>query len=102
MVATAALLYVMVKNSGGEKVQDFNFSRFMADVNSDNVKEVTIAGTDVSGTLKKDNSKFKTTIPANYPDLYKTLQEKSVNVTIKDNSGNSWMTWVGQGLPMII
>src|SRR6266699_857145 len=102
MVATAALLYLMVKNSAGDKVQDFNFSRFMMDVNGDNVKDVTIAGTDVSGTLKKDGSKFKTTIPANYPDLYKTLQEKNVNLTIKDNSGNTWITWVGQGLPMII
>ena len=102
MVATAALLYLMVKNSAGDKVQDFNFSRFMLDVNGDNVKDVTIAGTEVSGTLKKDGSKFKTTIPANYPDLYKTLQEKNVNLTIKDNSGNTWITWVGQGLPMII
>ncbi len=102
MVATAALLYLMVKNSAGDKVQDFNFSRFMMDVNGDNVKDVTIAGTEVSGTLKKDGSKFKTTIPANYPDLYKTLQEKNVNLTIKDNSGNTWITWVGQGLPMII
>ncbi len=63
MVATAALLYLMVKNSAGDKVQDFNFSRFMMDVNGDNVKDVTIAGTEVSGTLKKDGSKFKTTIP---------------------------------------
>src|SRR5437588_2006842 len=102
MVATAALLYLMVKNSAGDKVQDFNFSRFMMDVNGDNVKDVTIAGTEVSGTLKKDGSKFKTTIPTNYPDLYKTLQEKNVNLTIKDNSGNTWITWVGQGLPMII
>src|SRR5437762_5933229 len=102
MVATAALLYLMVKNSAGDKVQDFKFRRFMMDVNGDNVKDVTIAGTEVSGTLKKDASKFKTTIPANYPDLYKTLQEKNVNLTIKDNSGNTWITWVGQGLPMII
>src|SRR5438094_198887 len=102
MVATAALLYLMVKNSAGDKVQDFNFSRFMMDVNGDNVKDVTIAGTEVSGTLKKDGSKFKTTIPANYPDLYKTLQEKNVNLTIKDNSGNTWMTWLGNGLPMIV
>ncbi|HEY3161754.1 MAG TPA: ATP-dependent zinc metalloprotease FtsH, partial [Vicinamibacterales bacterium] len=46
--------------------------------------------------------KFKTTIPANYPDLYKGLLEKGVSVQIKDASGGTWMTWLGNGLPMIV
>ena len=61
-----------------------------------------LRGTDVSGTLKKDSAKFKTTIPTNYPDLYKTLTEKNVSVVIKDSSGGSWMTWLANGLPMIL
>ena len=52
--------------------------------------------------MKKDNAKFKSTIPANYPDLYKTLQDKNVNVIIKDSTGNSWVTWLVNGLPMIL
>jgi ferredoxin len=39
---------------------------------------VTIVGTDVTGALKKGD-KFRTTVPANYPDLYKSLQEKNLN-----------------------
>ncbi len=53
-------------------------------------------------SFKKDNSHFRTTIPANYPDLYKTLQDKNVNTIIKDNSGNNWMTWLANGLPLIL
>jgi cell division protease FtsH len=102
MATTAFLLWVVVKSSTGERPSEKNFTEFINEVNKDNVRDVTIVGTEVSGTFK-GNQKFKTTIPANYPDLYKTLQEKNVNVTIKDNSGSSWLTWVGNGLlPMII
>ncbi len=102
MATTAFLLWVVVKSSTSDKPADKNFTEFITEVNKDDVREVTIVGTEVTGVFK-NNQKFKTTIPANYPDLYKTLQEKNVNVTIKDNSGNSWLTWVGNGLlPMII
>jgi cell division protease FtsH len=102
MATTAFLLWVVVKSSTGERPAEKNFTEFINEVNKDDVREVTIVGTEVTGAFKT-NQKFKTTIPANYPDLYKTLQEKNVNVTIKDNSGSSWLTWVGNGLlPMII
>jgi cell division protease FtsH len=102
MATTAFLLWVVVKSSTGERPAEKNFTEFMSEVNKDEVREVTIAGTEVTGVFK-NNQKFKTTIPANYPDLYKTLLEKNVNVTNKDNSGSSWLTWVGIGLlPMII
>jgi cell division protease FtsH len=102
MAVTALLIWAVVKSSTGERVRDLTFTEFTNEVNKDNVRDVTIVGTDVTGTFKKDNSHFKTTIPANYPDLYKTLQDKNVNVIIKDNSGSSWMTWLANGLPMIL
>jgi cell division protease FtsH len=102
MAVTALLIWAVVRSSTGERVRDLTFTEFTNEVNRDNVREVTIAGTDVSGVLKKDNAKFKSTIPANYPDLYKTLQEKNVNVIIKDSSGGSWVTWIANGLPMIL
>ena len=102
MVVTALLIWAVVKSSTGERVRDLTFTEFVNEVNKDNVREVTIAGSEVSGALKKDNTKFHTTIPVNYPDLYKTLAEKQVNVIIKDNSSGSWMTWVVNALPMIL
>ena len=102
MAVTALLIWVVVKNSAAGAIQELSFTSFVNEVSRDNVREVQIAGTDVSGTLKKDSAKFKTTIPANYPDLYKTLTEKNVSVVIKDSSGGSWLTWVLNGLPMIL
>jgi cell division protease FtsH len=102
MAVTALLIWAVVKSSTGERVRDLTFTEFTTEVNKDSVRDVTIVGTDVTGTFKKDNSHFKTTIPANYPDLYKTLQDKNVNVSIKDNSGTSWMTWLANGLPLLL
>jgi len=102
MAVTAVLIWAVVKSSTGEKVADLSFTQLTNEVNKDNVRDVTIVGGDVTGTFKKDSSHFKSTIPSNYPDLYKTLQDKNVNVTIKDNSGNTWMTWLANGLPMVL
>jgi len=103
MVVTALLLWAVVRSSTGERVQELNFSQFTNDVTQGEVRDVTIAGTDVSGTLKKDNTKFKTTIPANYPDLYKSLIDKGVSVNMKSDQASPWLTWIGNGLlPILI
>ncbi|MGH9430241.1 MAG: ATP-dependent zinc metalloprotease FtsH [Terriglobia bacterium] len=102
MVATALLLWAVVKSNTGERPAELTFTQFTTDVSKGDIKNVTIEGSGVSGQ-KKDNSKFKTTIPANYPDLYKDLLAKNVSVVIKDNSGSSWLSWIGNGLlPLII
>jgi len=102
MAVLALLIWALVRNQAGDRTRDLTFTELMSEVSRDNVREVTITGTDVAGILKKDAAKFRTTIPANFPDLYKTLQEKNVNVIIKDNSGGTWMTWVANALPMIL
>ncbi len=102
MAVAALLIWAVVKSSNGERVADLTFTELVTRVNKDEIKDVTISGTDVTGTFKKDNSHFRSTIPANYPDLYKTLQDKNVNTVIKDNSGNNWMTWLANGLPLIL
>ncbi len=104
MAVTALLIWAVVKSSTGEKIQDLTFTQFINEVNKDNVHDVTIVGTDTTGTLKqpKENGKFRTTIPSNYPELYKALLEKNVDVKQKDSSGSNWMTWIANALPMIL
>src|SRR5207244_5319747 len=59
-------------------------------------------GTGDSDHLENNNAKSNTTIPSNYPDLYRSLTEKNVKVTIKDNSSGSVISWVMNGLPMLL
>jgi cell division protease FtsH len=102
MAVFALLIWAVVRSNTGEKVRDLTFTEFMNEVSKDNVREVKITGVEATGAFKKDSAKFRTTIPSNYPDLYKSLQDKNVNVEIKDTSGSTWMTWVANALPMIL
>lgn len=102
MVVTALLIWAVVRSSTSQSVSTYTFTQFVNQVDGGNVEQVTIAGTDVTGVLKKDNAKFKTVIPANYPDLYKDLISKNVRVTVKSESGSSWVTWLANGLPLIL
>src|SRR6266567_9423060 len=102
MVALTVLVWAVVKGNAPKTTRDLTFTEFMTELNSSNIKDVKIVGTEATGTLKKDNGQFKTTIPSNYPDLYKTLQEKSANVTLQDNSGSNWITYVANGLPILL
>jgi cell division protease FtsH len=76
----------------------------LSEVNQSNVKEVTITGTQqVTGKFKNDNSGFRLTAPADYPDMIKTLNDKGVNMTFRDSSSGGWLiqilaTWA----PLII
>ena len=102
MIAAAALLWQMMRTGVGEaREQNVNFSAFMSDAQAGKIADVTISSDDVHGTLK-DHEKFTTTIPSNYPDLYKVLTDKGVSVTIKPPSSTSWMTIFINALPFVV
>jgi cell division protease FtsH len=103
IVLSAFLLWQVVKNSsGGQKDKEINLSQFTADVNQGNVSEVTINGQEVRGKYKNDKSQFHVTIPANYPDVYKILQDKGVQVNVRDISGGGWPSWLFNLAPIIL
>jgi cell division protease FtsH len=93
IVLSGVLLWQVVKaGSSGTKESEINFSQFLADVDQSKVNEVTMIGQEVRGKLN-DKSGFHTTVPSNYPDMYKILQDKKVNITVKDpaSGGYSWL-----------
>ena len=102
MIATALLLWLVVSSQRGGRVEQPTFTQFMEEVENGNVREVTLVGNNVRGTYKKGNTQFRSTVPSDYPDLIKGLREQGVNITVKEDSGSSWVTWVANGLPMIL
>ncbi len=103
LIAAAVLLWQMVKSShSGSAVQQMNFSEFMSQAQAGNVAQVTIAQDVVHGNLKANNQRFRTIIPTNYPDLYKTLQNKGVMINIKRPSNTSWLNLLLNAAPIII
>jgi cell division protease FtsH len=102
IVLCAVLLWQVVKSgSSGPKETAISFSQLMSDVDQGKVKEVTIAGTEVHGK-NADGAAFNTTVPANYPDMYKAMREKNVTVNVRDAQSGSWPSWLLQLSPLIL
>jgi len=101
---SAVLLFEVVRAGGaGPKDKEINFSQFMTDVDEGNVREVTVTGMEVRGKYRNDNSQFHTTVPANYPDMIKTLRDKGVTINIRDISNGSWpLQLLGTWAPLVL
>jgi cell division protease FtsH len=103
IILSSLLVWQVVKAGGaGAKQKEINFSDFMSRVNQGNVAEVTVNGMEVTGKSRDDKTGFHTTVPPNYPDMYKVLQDKGVNITIKDAQSGSWSGWLVQLAPLLL
>ncbi len=104
VIGLSALLLWQVIQAGrsGQKEKEIIFSQFMNDVNQGNVHEVTLDGQQIRGK-DKDGAAFHTIAPPVYPDMYKTLSEKGVQVTVKDVNSSSWpLQLLGTWAPLIL
>jgi cell division protease FtsH len=74
----------------------------MTDVDSGNVRELTVNGMEVTGKYR-DGSAFHTTAPLNYftPEMLKTLQTKGINTKFRDINGGNW-AWLIQVVPIVL
>ena len=97
------LWQVFEKSTSSGKEQEIAFSQFLQDAQQGQISDVTILNTgEVHGHFKNDKSQFHVTVPANYPHLYDILADNKVSVTVKDQSGNSWLPILINFSPVII
>ena len=95
-------LVMLFQNPGQRaQTQDITFSQLLNEVDQGRVREVTIAGHDISGHFT-DNRAFTTYAP-NDPSLVQNLYKKNVSISARPPSdGNSWLvTLLVNGLPLI-
>ena len=95
-------LVLLFQNPGQRaQTQDITFSQLLNEVDAGRVREVTIAGAEISGHYS-DNRAFSTYAP-NDPNLVQNLYKKNVQITAKPPSdGNNWLvTLLVNGLPLI-
>jgi cell division protease FtsH len=102
LIAAVLLWNVLKYSNSGAKERPINFSEFMSQVNQNNVGDVIITNQEVRGKFKDGKSAFNTTVPANYPDMIKTLQEKGVNISVKDASGGGYGSMLINFAPLIL
>jgi cell division protease FtsH len=82
----------VVKGTGIGQDHLVSLSQFLNDADQGKVSDIIVNGAEVTGHYRDDKNQFRTTIPANYPDMYKTLREHGVAVTIKDQNSNQWVS----------
>ena len=77
------------------------FSEFMAWVDSGQVGQVTIAGNEITGTTKA-NETFRTYAPSQYDGLANKLVERSVVITARDAAASPWASILYSWAPALL
>ena len=103
LACVLVLLWQVVKAAKNQPEKNITFTEFVADVDAGKITKVAISnGNDVKGTYKDGSAVLRTLIPANYPEIYKLLQEKGVNIDIKEASGTGWVSVLINASPFIL
>ncbi len=103
LACVLVLLWQVVKAAKNKPDKAITFTEFISDVEAGKAKRVSISGgIDVKGTYKDGTSDLPTTIPANYPEIYKLLQDKNVEIDIKEASGAGWVSVLINASPFIL
>jgi cell division protease FtsH len=79
------------KNIGAPKENPTSYSDVLNNVQADQVKSVTIDGTTLTGAYS-NKDQFRTTIPANDPEMYNIFRAHHVNITNKDQNSSAWLS----------
>jgi cell division protease FtsH len=103
LVCVGILLWTVVRTNNSRASQDLTFTQFMDQVEAGRVREVSISGMEVHGQFKDDKTtELHSTIPASYPDVYKLLREKGVNVSIKPHDSSNWTAIIINTIPFVL
>ena len=103
MVACLVLAWQFVaKSTGIGKDSQISFSDVLTKSDEGNVNDVTVNGSELTGHMKGSKDQFHTTIPANYPDMYKTLRDHGVTINVKDPNANAWVGVLFQFAPILL
>ncbi|MFN0165044.1 MAG: ATP-dependent zinc metalloprotease FtsH [Bryobacteraceae bacterium] len=103
LACLALLMWQVMKQTKTRQEKSLNFTQFIDAVQTDRVKKVTITnGVEVKGTYSDGSSDLKTTIPANLPEVYKTLQDHKVEIEIKENTGGGWISLLINASPFVL
>ena len=100
ILATAVLLYQVVQHTSSGREQVFPFSRLLEEIDRNNVKEVTIADSDIRGHLASGES-FKTVMPMDYPELINMLRDKHIQITGEKPSQSPWLAALVSWAPFL-
>ena len=103
LVLCAITLWIVVQHGGGVKEREINLTEFMSSVDRGDIQTAIFRGSDVHGKYKT-NEAYKTVVPTggDYPDMFRTLKDKGVNVTVEDSQMSPWISILSYALPFLL
>jgi cell division protease FtsH len=102
LVAGAAIILLWSLFQGPEAAKtEVDFSKFLDEVEKNNVVEVTISGNQIKGKYL-DQTDFKTVLPSQYNDLISKLREHKVGIVVKDANRSPWLSYLFTWFPIIL
>ena len=102
IIMGVALVFTVVRTGQKRADRTLTFTQFVKDVTDKKVQSVTITGMEVHGSYRDDNGGLHVLIPANYPDIYKLLQDNGVNVDIKEANSSNWVSVIINAVPFLL
>jgi cell division protease FtsH len=103
LICLAVLLWAVVKTGNNKKEEALTLTQFIGEVEANRVKSIEIDGNDVTGQFREDSTKtLRTKIPLNYPELYKILKDRGVNVKIKEGTSLNLGSLLINAIPIIL
>ena len=108
MILLAVVLWEMA-SKGGQTARDESpsYTEFQTEVQKGNVSEVTImlsqVSAEVDGEFRDPKAKFHVTVPKEtLSDLTKELEDKNVDVNIKEVRNNDWISMLIDAVPFVL
>jgi cell division protease FtsH len=103
IVCLVIILYTVVKPGNKKVEQPLTFSQFLTAVEAGKIKKVQITANEVKGDfVDEGEGTLRTLIPNNYPDVFKMLRDKNVNVEIKEASNANMISLIINSIPFIL
>ena len=103
LACVLVLLWQVVKSGKSRPETNITFTEFIREVEGGKLKSVSIRdGVEVRGRHKDNSPELHTLIPANYVDIYKILQDHSVDIEIREDSGTGWVSVLINASPFLL
>jgi cell division protease FtsH len=103
LICIVVILWAVVRTGQSPREEVLTFTQFLSEVEAGRVKKVVITGMEVKGEFRDDAGKaLRTTIPANYPELYKTMRDHNVVIEIKETSSGNFVSILINAVPFIL
>jgi cell division protease FtsH len=103
LICVVVLLWAVVRTGQSPREEALNFTQFLSEIEAGRIKEVTISGMSVEGKFREDASKkLRTTIPPNYPDIYKLMRDHNVVMELKETGSGNFVSILINAVPFIL